>query len=259
MLYKHRTSISSFCVLLINIFLCQTATSQATLYKDGTTSKTGIDTAALLVRGDSSSGKKTGRIAAYIVPAGLFGYGYTALKAGALRRIDTQVQQEVYGKHPHAPFHADNYLEWAPAVAVYGLDAAGVKGAHKFVDRSILYALSFALAQVSVKVLKKNTHQERPDHSDVYAFPSGHTATAFAGAEFLRQEYKAVSPWYGAGGYTTAAATGFLRIYNNKHWLSNTLAGAAIGMASTKLVYWLYQLSGTMIHRKERIRGMVDL
>jgi hypothetical protein len=29
-----------------------------------------------------------------------------------------------------------------------------------------------------------------------------------------------------------------LRLYNNQHWLGDVFAGAAIGMASTKLIYW---------------------
>ena len=88
--------------------------------------------------------------------------------------------------------------------------------------------------------LKKITHIQRPDGSSYESFPSGHTAEAFASAEFLRQEYKDVSPWYGIAGYAAATATGALRIYNNKHWLSDVVAGAGIGIASTKLAYWIY-------------------
>jgi membrane-associated phospholipid phosphatase len=37
-----------------------------------------------------------------------------------------------------------------------------------------------------------------------------------------------------------AATTGYLRMYNNRHWLSDIVAGAGIGIASTKISYWLY-------------------
>ena len=60
------------------------------------------------------------------------------------------------------------------------------------------------------------------------------------GAEFLRQEYKDVSPWYGIAGYVVATGTGFLRIYNNKHWLTDVAAGAGIGILSTKIAYWVH-------------------
>lgn len=186
--------------------------------------------------------EKTARWTSYVAPAAMVAYGFTALKNKALRSVDTYVQKEVYANHPHAAFHADDYLIWGPAAAVYGLNAAGIKGEHGLADRSILYVVSFVVARVTTSILKTSTRQWRPDSSDFYAFPSGHATTAFVGAEFLRQEYKGVSPWYGIGGYATAATAGFLRIYNNKHWLSNTIAGAGLAMASVRLVYWVYPL-----------------
>ena len=230
---------SEICTLLIAIASLQSAASQPVLRGDTLAQDSNSDT---VIRSAGRAPSKNNRATAYVVPAALFTYGCLALQGGALRKLDTRVQQEIYAKRPHAPFHADDYLVWAPAVAVYGLDAAGIKGAHGMIDKSILYIASFMVAHVSAGVLKRNSRQVRPDGSDLYSFPSGHTAAAFVSAEFLRQEYAGVSSWYGAGGYATAAATGLLRIYNNKHWLSNTLAGAGIGMASVKLVYWVYPL-----------------
>jgi membrane-associated phospholipid phosphatase len=87
--------------------------------------------------------------------------------------------------------------------------------------------------------LKRIVNRERPNGSNRRSFPSGHTATAFIAAEFLHQEFGHLSPWISIAGYTTASATAYLRLYNNEHWLGDVLAGAAIGMASTKLVYWI--------------------
>lgn len=81
---------------------------------------------------------------------------------------------------------------------------------------------------------------QRPDGSAFNSFPSGHTATAFVGAEVLRREYWHVSPWIGITGYAVAAGTGFLRMYNNRHWLTDVLAGAGIGILSVEIAYWLY-------------------
>ena len=64
-----------------------------------------------------------------------------------------------------------------------------------------------------MKLLKKSTHELRPDGSDYFSFPSGHTATAFMGAEMLYQEYKDVSIWYGISGYIIATGTGAFRVY----------------------------------------------
>ncbi|MCX6225677.1 MAG: phosphatase PAP2 family protein [Bacteroidia bacterium] len=41
-------------------------------------------------------------------------------------------------------------------------------------------------------------------------------------------------------GYTVAAGTGFMRMYNNRHWLTDVAAGAGIGILSTKLAYWVF-------------------
>ena len=56
----------------------------------------------------------------------------------------------------------------------------------------------------------------------------------------LYREYRDVSPWIGYAGYAIAAITGYLRIYNDRHYLNDVVAGACIGVLSTKLAYWLY-------------------
>mgnify|MGYP003199246539 CR=1 FL=1 len=63
-----------------------------------------------------------------------------------------------------------------------------------------------------------------------YSFPSGHTATAFMTATMLTKEYGHISPWIGIGAYSVATATGLMRMANNKHWLSDVLTGAGIGI-----------------------------
>jgi membrane-associated phospholipid phosphatase len=91
----------------------------------------------------------------------------------------------------------------------------------------------------------------RPDGSAYNSFPSGHTATAFANAEFMRMEYKDVSPWYGIAGYAVATGTGLLRMYNNKHWFNDVVAGAGFGIAGTRLAYWLYpKIQHSLFHGK---------
>ena len=58
--------------------------------------------------------------------------------------------------------------------------------------------------------------------------------------EFLRREYWDASPWYGIAGYAAAAATGYLRMYNNKHWLGDVVAGAGVGILSADFAYYIY-------------------
>jgi membrane-associated phospholipid phosphatase len=56
-------------------------------------------------------------------------------------------------------------------------------------------ATAYIIMGSSVTILKNTSKVARPDGSDTKSFPSGHTATAFMGAEFLYQEYKDVSVW----------------------------------------------------------------
>lgn len=179
-------------------------------------------------------------IRSFIIPAALISYGGFSLESDALKDINEDVKEEIYTESPHKKISIDNYLQFAPAAAVYGLNAIGIKGKHNLKDGTIIYLMSNLIANVSSISIKQLSHQIRPDGSAYTSFPSGHTTEAFVSAEFLRQEYQDVSPWIGIAGYGVAAATGYLRMYNNKHWLSDIVAGAGIGIASVKVSMWLY-------------------
>ncbi len=175
-----------------------------------------------------------------IVPTALISYGVIALKSGTLRDWNNHVKEEIWVEHPHSHTSIENYLEYAPAVAVYGLNLAGIKGEHNLRDETFILGISAIIMYSTTAATKSISKEWRPDGSDTKSFPSGHTATAFAAAEFMRREYKDVSPWYGIAGYAAAAATGSLRMYNNRHWLSDVIAGAGVGILSTDIAYWVY-------------------
>lgn len=176
----------------------------------------------------------------YLLPASLMMYGFVSLHTDALQDVNESVKEEIYTDRATHKVHLDNYLQYAPGVAVYALNLVGIQGKNDFTDRTIIYGMSNLMLGITVTVVKKVTAEERPDGSDNLSFPSGHTATAFAAAEFMRQEYKDVSPLYGIAGYAAAFATGYLRMYNNKHWMGDVVAGAGVGIASTNLAYWIY-------------------
>ena len=180
------------------------------------------------------------KIKPLLISATLVTYGFISLENDGLLNLNQELKEEVWTEHPHQLKHIDNYLQFAPAFFVFGLNAIGIKGKNNLRDISMIYLLSNIMLNTTVSSIKKISHQLRPDGSDYYSFPSGHTTEAFASAEFLYQEYKDVSPWYGIAGYTMAATTGYLRMYNNKHWLGDIVAGAGIGIASVKIAYWLY-------------------
>ena len=190
------------------------------------------------------------RVKTFIIPSVLIAYGFIALDSDPLETIDMSMKNEIREDHPHFHTTVDNYSQYAPAIAVYVLNAMGVKGKNNFRDRTMIYLLANAITGVTVQSIKAATGIPRPDGGH-NAFPSGHTATAFTAAEFLRQEYKEVSPWYGIAGYIVAAGTGTLRMYNNVHWFKDILAGAGIGMLGTRAAYWIYpSIEKKLFHQK---------
>lgn len=201
--------------------------------------------------------KKSFNVKSYIIPGLMVVYGITAIENDGLKSLNTEFKDELYAENPHKKIHIDNYLQFAPAAMVFGLDALGIKAKHNLRDRAMLFFMSNLITNTSVHTMKSISHQLRPDGSKYNSFPSGHTAEAFANAEFLRQEYKDVSPWYGIAGYAMAATTGYLRMYNNKHWLSDVVAGAGVGIASTKLAYWLYPKIQHRIFKDKPVNTMV--
>ncbi len=133
----------------------------------------------------------------------------------------------------------DNYLQVTPAAITVGLKALGVPSRSSWGRLALSSALSVGLMATVVNGLKYSTHQTRPDGTDTRSFPSGHTATAFTTATILSKEYGHLSPWVSVGAYTVATTTGLMRIANNKHWLSDVMAGAGIGILSTEFGYWI--------------------
>lgn len=174
-----------------------------------------------------------------IAPGVLIGIGVVGLESGWLRHSNQEAQEELQ-EHPHSKLGVDDFTQFAPLAAAYGLRLCGVKGLHDYVDLTIISGTAYLLTGLSVYGVKTLTKVERPDGSARNSFPSGHTANAFAGAEILRREYWNVSPWIGVAGYAVAAGTGFLRMYNNRHWLTDVVAGAGFGILCAQAAYWLY-------------------
>lgn len=177
---------------------------------------------------------------ALVPPAVLVGYGITSFFAPPLRQLDHSIYDQT-AKHDFIPSaHLENFFQYTPVVLVYAVNLVGVHGKNTFVDRTLIYALSQGMLELTVFSLKHATHRLRPDGSDRYSFPSGHTANAFNGAEFMSQELSGKSIAFGIIGYTFATTTGVFRVYHQDHWFSDVIAGAGLGILSTKGAYLLY-------------------
>ena len=192
------------------------------------------------------------------VPAILTAYGFVALENKNLIQLNHSTKEEVREDHPNFVAHIDSYSQFLPAATVFALHAFGYKGVHNTAEAAILYAMSMGISTAIIFPLKKITREARPDNSNFNSFPSGHTSTAFVSAEFLRREYGKSNPWLAVAGYAVATGTGMLRVYNNKHWVSDVAAGAGIGIASTKIAYWLYPKFNST-NRKKLYKNVVAI
>jgi len=191
-----------------------------------------------------------------IIPGVLFAYGAITLNRSDLRVINEQARDWIWDGNYHASPYMEDYMLLVPAAAVYGLNIFGVKGQNNLIDRSIIYGMSNLIANGIIFGLKEVGIEKRPDGSDNHSFPSGHTAEAFVSAEFLHQEYKnGRAPWpVVAAGYGVAISVAYMRIAHNKHWLGDVVAGAGVGMASTRFAYYLYPIIKHKIFGSRKVR-----
>ena len=197
-------------------------------------------TDSLEVREEKNCWQTTEKVLGIALPSAMITYGLISLGENGIRQLDYDVRNTIVDKNAFWYTHADDCLQFSPAVVAFGMKICGVESTHKLTDMAILYALSNVLETGIIFTTKNITNRERPDASNNHSFPSGHTATAFVAAEFLHQEYKDKSVWISVGGYAMASFIGVARIYNDKHWFSDVITGAGVGILSTKAVYWAY-------------------
>ena len=148
-------------------------------------------------------------------------------------------------RNGYAPsFHQkyDDWLQYAPAGAMVAMKACGVQSRSSWGRMLVSDAFSAGLMAIAVNSLKYSCRVMRPDGSTRNSFPSGHTATAFMTATMLHKEYGHRSPWYSIGGYAVATVTGVTRQLNNRHWMSDIMVGAGIGILATEFGYYLTDL-----------------
>ena len=189
-----------------------------------------------------------------VPPAALITYGASNFFFHPVRKLDRSIYNDINEHAPNFKHHPENYFQFTPVALVYGLNLVGIHGKNTFVDRTLIFAMAEGMMSLTTFGLKNATHRLRPDGSNYYSFPSGHTANAFLGAEFMAQELGDKSFGYSAVGYGLATATGVLRMYNRDHWFSDVVAGAGFGILSTKAAYLLYPYLRNRITRAGRTK-----
>lgn len=187
--------------------------------------------------GDSvSTSAATFRPKQLIVPSALIAVGSFGVSNGWFCSLKNDVKDGFQDLRGECRFKADDQLQYLPVVANVGLGLVGVKSRHPFRERVVATATAYAAMGLMVNVTKLAVDEKRPDSGALNSFPSGHTATAFMGAELVREEY---GNGYGLGAYAFASGIAVLRLYNDRHWLNDIIAGAGVGILSARIGYWL--------------------
>lgn len=149
----------------------------------------------------------------------------------------------------HFRTRIDDFLQFAPLVSVYAFHEIGMSHQTEMEDLNKIALKSQVLMLGTVYILKTTTKNIRPNGAK-HSFPSGHTAEAFAGATLLSIEYGKDYKWVPYVAYGTAGLVGAFRIANNRHYISDVLFGAGLGILSTKIAYWTHHYKPT-INKKE--------
>lgn len=132
----------------------------------------------------------------------------------------------------------DDYMEWGMLGWVFLCDLVG-KEKHRWTDQLFFVTIGEGINAGLTRAVKYAVNETRPDGTP-YSFPSGHTANAFVGAHIAYKEFKESNPVLAYSGYALATFVACTRLYNNRHWVADVLAGAGFGILSAELSYLIY-------------------
>lgn len=103
-------------------------------------------------------------------------------------------------------------------------------------------AIGLGINAALTEGLKHTVHEMRPDRNGNNSFPSRHTSWAFAGATVFANATYRHSPVWPMVFHAAASGVAFQRVASRRHYASDVVAGAAIGIASAELGFALGRL-----------------
>lgn len=181
----------------------------------------------------SNSTKTVKLLKKSIIPVTLIGLGVLANNSNFEKQLQLDLRNNVGNNYE---LRIDNYLQYVPIIQMYTADALSIKAKNHWFDQTKYLLISNLISSTITHSLKRIMQKERPNDSP-YSFPSGHTTFSFTNATVLFNEFKGTAPVLAYSGYAFATITGVFRMINNKHWLSDVLVGAGVGILVTELVY----------------------
>lgn len=179
-------------------------------------------------------------VSQFIVPGSLMATGAVIRGTPWLHEhIDNGLRDWVQSYEPKRVYY-DDYAQYALLTSVFLLKGLGVESRHDWESLITLTSGTCLLGYVSSTIMKHMLAVSRPGRPNEHtSFPSGHTITSFLGAEILRREYGEEYPAIAIVGYLFATGIACMRIYNDRHFLSDILAGAGFAMFCVGVTYAL--------------------
>ena len=155
--------------------------------------------------------------------------GTAAVSIFALRNYDDDIQRysQKHGLMSNTLSHQlDLYGgRWAyPALLGLAMLKSGTRD--EKMDRLLFSSSAIGVTMMTTIVIKKAIGRLRPNGENRRSFPSGHTSGSFAVAAVVDELYGEKA---GVPAYLIAGLVGVHRIHDNEHWLTDVIAGAALG------------------------------
>ena len=196
-------------------------------------------------------------------------FGASLLAIGIAHEYDDDVRTHFVGGGHAAPpgQDPDSTKDALPAALLLGgtfLAALGTEDPGGYTETWSMVEAS-ALSGITGLALKYGFGRERPNdtsHVDSWfangdSFPSMHTTLAFSIGTVLAESGNDHYRWVRRVlGYGVAGGTAYLRLRENVHWLSDTVAGATLGMASAQFV--MNRRQGAHLHSSLQVIPLSD-
>ena len=205
-------------------------------------------------KADSSLVAKKLTYKSFIAPTALLATGAVLLNSELNGDIQTK-SSKVFG----ATFRsgADNIFPFVPIAQIYLGKTLGFEPKTNYRNQTVNILVANTATVIVTEIAKRIAKRTRPDLSDNMSFPSGHSAVAFTNATLLYYEYKDSNFWYASSGFLFAGATAAFRLANNKHYASDVLAGAGIGMVSGIIFSHVSPLKSFRVSKKTNTTAFV--
>lgn len=160
---------------------------------------------------------------------------------GAIQQADVQIKNDVSNPHTKGATPLDTGLKWTPLMLLVISIMRGLKSKGTAKQQVLNFLIAEAILNTIMLPVKKAVNRKRPN-GNLRSFPSGHAATGFLSSQILFEELKGSNRALSYSGYAISSVTCSLRLYHNKHWFSDVITGALLGVLSAKL-------SGKIVNR----------